>query len=91
MTTTTRIAYNAKSAEGQQIAEFIDAVQDTLAKGRRLKAQFAAMNSDSAAIEAEVGGMAAGKGNDMWYLLNAAIEAIDCDAVVVNLAMLDQG
>ena len=88
---TARIAYNALTAEGKQVAEFVDAAMVALEKGRRLKAQFMAMNSDSAAIEAEVGGMAVGAGNDMWFLLNAAIVAIDVDALNVGLARLDQG
>lgn len=87
---TTRIAYNDATAEGKQVAEFVDAVMVAVAKGRRLKAQFAAMNSDSGAIEAEVGGMVSGKGNDMWFVLNQAIGAIDVPAVA-GLAVLDQG
>ncbi|MCR4297513.1 MAG: hypothetical protein NUV75_01985 [Gallionella sp.] len=88
---TTRIAYSTASAVGKEIAEFVDATMDALARGRRLKAQFLAMASDAPAIEAEVGGMVAGTGNDLWYVLNQGVVAIDVDAVNIELAKLDQG
>ena len=87
---TTRIAFDAGSNEGRQVAEFVDAAMDAVAKGRRLRGQFLAMNSDAAAIEAELGGMVAGSGNDLWYILNVAITAIDSNDVA-GLARLDQG
>jgi hypothetical protein len=91
---TTRIAYNAESASGQQVAEFVDSVMTALAKGRRLKAQLDSMNSgeggDSAAIEGEIGGMVAGRGADLWYIISTAMQTIDVGAIA-ELSRLDQG
>lgn len=87
---TTRIAYSTVTAQGKQVAEFVDSVMEAIAKGRRLRGQFEAMNSDSLAIETEVGGMVIATGNDLWFLLNAAITAIDVPATAA-LSRLDQG
>lgn len=104
---TTRIAYNAESNEGTQVAEFVDAVMEALAKGRRLKPQLDSMiygdPADHAALEKEIGGpvlvgnapdqvwsMVPGTGQPLWFIISAALSAIDCPAVA-ELARLDKG
>lgn len=91
---TTRISYNAGTVEGKQVAEFVDAVQTVLAKGRRLNAQLNSMTygtpADYAHLEAEIGGMTAGQGQPLWYIISTSMSAIDCPQVAA-LAQLDQG
>jgi hypothetical protein len=90
----TRIPYSATTPTGQQVAEFIDAVNDALARGRRLKAQLDSMVSGEASpypsLEAEVGGMTAGHGDDLWGIVSNAVSQID-SAEIAELARLDQG
>lgn len=88
----TRILYDAKSAAGQQVAEFIDAVMVAREKGRRLKAQLDSMvNGDTfGQVETEIGGMAPGDGQPLWAIISTAAGQID-SAQVAELARLDQG
>lgn len=87
---TTRIAYSG-SGIGQQIADFVNEVQTTLAKGRRLKAKLDSMSygNDWTAVETEVGGMTAGTGQTLWTLISTAVQQID-SAQVAELARLDK-
>jgi hypothetical protein len=89
-----RIAYNSGTAAGKQVAEYVDAVMVALEKGRRLKAQLDAMNHgnppDTAGVEAEIGGMVAGNGVNLVYIIDVSVQAIDC-AQIASLAQLDMG
>jgi hypothetical protein len=89
---TTRIAYNSSNGIGQKAAEFIQQVQETIAKGRRLKASLDAMSygDDWDSIEAEVGGMAQGSGEAFWSIISTAMQSIDT-AQVAELCRLDKG
>lgn len=88
----TRVSYNTASAVGQQVSEYIDALNDALARGRRLKGQLdsAVAGGTYTALEAEVGGMVAGTGQDFWTILSTAQAAIDVPAVA-ELKRIDQG
>lgn len=88
----TRIPFNTASAVGQQVAEYLDALNDALARGRRLKGQLdsAVSGGTYTALETEVGGMAAGSGQDFWTILSTAQAAIDVPAVA-ELKRIDQG
>lgn len=87
---TTRVAYSS-AGMGQQISDFVNEVQMTLAKGRRLKAKLDSMSSGSdwSAVEAEVGGMVAGTGQTLWTLIATAMQQIDAPQVA-ELARLDK-
>ena len=87
---TTRVAYNATGI-GQQVSDFVNEVQSTLAKGRRLKAKLDSMTSGSdwPALEAEIGGMTAGTGQTLWTIIATAMGSID-SAAVAELARLDK-
>lgn len=89
---TTRIPYNPTSTTGKQIAEFLDSVNETLARGRRLMGQLNSMSSgnDWAALEAEIGGMTPGQGQTLWTILATAKDAIDSPQVA-ELSRVDQG
>lgn len=86
----TRIAYNG-SGTGNQIAQFVNAVEEALAKGRRLKAKLdsASSGNDWTAVEAEVGGMTAGTGQSLWSILSTAVAQIDSPQIA-ELARLDK-
>ncbi len=90
----TRVPFNAASAAGKEIADFIDAVNEVLAKGRRLKSQLDSMVSGAPAtyaqIETEVGGMGAGDGQTLWTIISTAVAQIDAPQIA-ELARLDQG
>lgn len=85
---TTRIAYS-DSGIGQQISNFVNDVENVLAKGRRLKAKLDAMSfgDDWAAVEAETG--ATGNGQTLWTLISTAMQQIDSPQVA-ELARLDK-
>ena len=85
---TTRIAYS-DSGIGQQISNFVNDVQNVLAKGRRLKAKLDSMSygDDWAAVEAETG--AVGNGQTLWTLIATAVQQIDSPQVA-ELARLDK-
>lgn len=87
---TTRIAYTA-SGTGQQVADFVNEVEITLAKGRRLLAKLNSMSSgnDWTAVENEVGGMTAGTGQTLWTVISTAMAQIDSPQVA-ELARLDK-
>lgn len=87
-----RIAYNTASPLGQQVAEYLDALNEALARGRRLKGQIDSATSGATytALETEVGGMVAGTGQDFWTILSVAQAAIDVPAVA-ELKRIDQG
>lgn len=86
----TLIAYGPNGT-GQQISDFVNEVEITLAKGRRLLAKLNSMSSGSdwAAVEAEVGGMTAGTGQTLWTIIATAMGQID-SAAVAELARLDK-
>lgn len=86
---TTRVAYS-NTGVGQQIADFVNEVQTTLAKGRRLKAKLDSMSwgNDWAAVEAETGAVA-GTGQTLWTLIATAMQQIDAPQVA-ELARLDK-
>lgn len=86
----TRIAYNATGI-GQQVSDFVNDVEELLAKGRRLKAKLDSMTSGSdwAALEAEIGGMVAGSGQTLWTVISTAMGQIDSPSVG-ELARLDK-
>lgn len=86
----TRIAYNG-TGTGNQIAEFVSAVEVALAKGRRLKAKLdsASSGSDWTSVEAEVGGMTAGTGQTLWTILSTAMTQLDSPQIA-ELARLDK-
>lgn len=89
----TRIAYNAQSGgAGREVAQFVNAVQDVLAKGRRLNVKLNSMSSGNTwtAVETEIGGMTAGTGQTLWTIISTAMTQID-SAQVAELARLDQG
>lgn len=87
---TTRVAYNG-SGTGNQIAEFVNAVEIALAKGRRLKAKLdsASSGSDWSAVEAEVGGMTPGTGQTLWTILSTAMTQLDSPQIA-ELSRLDK-
>jgi len=87
---TTRIAY-ATIGTGQQVADFVNEVETTLAKGRRLLAKLNSMSSgaDWTSLEAEIGGMTAGNGQALWTIIATAMGQIDSPAVA-ELARLDR-
>lgn len=94
---TTRVAYNAQNGAGKEVADFVNAVAQVLARGRRLKAKLDSMSSGSdwVHVEAEVGGMVGGatpqpNGQILWTLISTAMGQID-SAQVAELARLDQG
>jgi hypothetical protein len=86
---TTRIAYS-DTGIGQQISNFVNDVENVLAKGRRLKAKLDSMSygDDWAAVEAETGA-AAGTGQTLWTLIATAMGQIDSPQVA-ELARLDK-
>lgn len=86
----TRIAYSSTGV-GQQVSDYVNEVQVTLAKGRRLLAKINAMSSGSdwAALENEIGGMLPGTGQTLWTLIATAQGQIDSPQVA-ELARLDK-
>lgn len=86
----TRVAYSGTGI-GQQISDFVNETEVTLAKGRRLLAKLNAMSSasDWTSLEAEIGGMTAGTGQTLWTIIATAMGAID-SAAVAELARLDK-
>ncbi len=92
-----RILVDGNLALGQEVLEYIDAVQDVLAKGRRLKAQLDSASSGSdwhqVAIELglpDPGQVSSTAAQDAWTIISTAQAAIDVPAVG-ELARLDQG
>lgn len=87
---TTRIAYSA-TGTGQQVADFVNEVEVTLAKGRRLLAKLNSMSwgDDWTAVESEVGGMAPNTGQALWTLIATAMAQIDSPQVA-ELSRLDK-
>lgn len=88
---TTRIAYNSQNGIGMRVMDFVNEVQIALAKGRRLKAQLDSMSSgsDFASVEAEIGQMTPGQGQNLWAIVSAAVTQID-SAQVAELIRLDR-
>ena len=93
-----RILVDPNKAVAKELLEYIDSVQDTLARGRRLKAQLDSMasGSDWAQVATELGLPAPGgippntQAQDAWTIVSTAQAAIDA-AAVAELARLDQG
>jgi hypothetical protein len=87
---TTRIAYG-NTGTGQQVSDFVNEVEVTLAKGRRLLAKLNSMSSGSdwTSLEGEIGGMTPGTGQALWTLIATAMGQID-SAAVAELARLDR-
>jgi hypothetical protein len=92
-----RILVDGSKAAGKAALEFIDALNEALAKGRRLRGQLDAMAWGSPADYAQVAtelGLPAPSVNsqaqDAWTILESAIAAVDCPAVA-ELKRLDQG
>lgn len=85
-----RVAYGS-SGIGQQISDFVNEVEVTLAKGRRLKAKLDSMSygSDWTSVESEIGGMVAGTGQTLWTILATAIQHIDAPQTA-ELSRLDK-
>lgn len=86
----TRVAYNG-AGTGNQIADFVNAVEVALAKGRRLKAKLdsASSGADWTSVEAEVGGMVAGTGQTLWTIISTAMTQLD-SAQIAELSRLDK-
>jgi hypothetical protein len=94
---TSRILVDPNLAAAKQLLEYVDAVADAVAKGRRLKAQLDSMptamtgrrsrRSSACPIPAQVSSTAA---QDAWTIISTAQAAIDVPAVR-ELARLDQG
>jgi len=86
---TTRIAYS-DTGIGQQISNFVNDVENVLAKGRRLKAKLDSMSfgNDWGAVEAETGATA-GQGQNLWTLISTAMQQIDSPQIA-ELARLDK-
>lgn len=92
-----RILVNGNLALGQQVLEYIDAVNDAVAKGRRLKAQLdsAQEGDDWPQVAIELGlpnpaTVSSSAAQDAWTILSTAQSAIDVPAVA-ELSRLDQG
>lgn len=88
----TRIPFNPQTLAGQQIADYINSVNEALAKGRRLLGQLNSMSSgdDWTALENEIGGMTPGQGQSLWTIIATAQSAID-SSQVAELSRIDQG
>lgn len=86
---TTRISYGT-TGTGQQIADFVNEVEITLAKGRRLLAKLnsASSGNDWTSVEGETG-CPAGSGQTLWTILATAIGQLD-SAQIAELARLDR-
>jgi len=90
---TTRILYSQTTQTGKMVAQYVNAVFEARAQGRRLKAilDSASAAADWAAIGAEVGGgIDATQAQNLWTITSNAQAAIDV-AGVAELARLDQG
>lgn len=87
---TTRISYNTSNGPGRQVADFVNEVEVTIAKGRRILAQLNSISSgaDWASIESECG-VTAGQGQNFWTLIATAMDKIDSPQVA-ELARLDK-
>jgi len=87
----TRIAYNSAGL-GQQISDFVNQVEVCLANGRRLLAKLNSMSygSDWSSLESEIGGMTAGTGQPLWYIIATAMGKIDSPEIA-ELSRLDKG
>ena len=74
-----------------QVADFVNEVEVTLAKGRRLLAKLNSMSSGSdwTSLENEIGGMTAGTGQTLWTIIATAMGQID-SAAIGELARLDK-
>lgn len=88
----TRISYQDQTGLGFEIADFVNAVEVALAKGRRLlpKINAATNGNDWHALALELGvGTTDQNAQDLWTLISTAKSAIDCPAVA-ELARLDR-
>lgn len=81
-----RIIVDGSKAAGNSVLEFINTVNDSIAKGRRLKAQLDSMasGSDWDQVAVELGLPKPGDTNpantlaqDAWTVISTAIEALD--------------
>lgn len=88
---TARVHFDASTAMGQLACEAIDAILEGKGKLGRLSEALYAMiyPSDTAAVEAEFG-LAPGKGQQFFDLINGARTALD-DPRIVALREVDQG
>lgn len=87
---TQRIGYNAATAWGEQVATFIDLIQQATAIGRRTKAAFDAMNGTPVSylrMEDELG-IDNGRGSDVYDIVNNAVATLN---TIGSLAVLDTG
>jgi hypothetical protein len=92
-----RILVDPNLTAAKQLLEYVDAVADAVAKGRRLKAQLDSMSSGSdwhqVAIELglpDPGAVSSTAAQDAWTIISTAQAAIDVPQVR-ELARLDQG
>lgn len=89
-----RIPYQDSNGIGREVAQYVDAVLDARERGRRLKAKLDSMVNGEASpypsLEAEIGGMTAGQGDDLWAVISNAQAAVDVPAVS-ELSRLDKG
>lgn len=92
-----RILVDPNLAAAKQLLEYVDAVADVLAKGRRLKAQLDSMSygNDWPQVATELGlpnpaQVSSTAAQDAWTIISTAQAAIDVPAVR-ELARLDQG
>lgn len=88
----TRIPYQDQAGLGFEVADYVNAVEVALAKGRRLKPKLdAAQNgSDYASLAAELGGGATTQNaQDLWGIVSSAQAALD-SAQIAELSRLDK-
>lgn len=89
---TTRISYNALNGPGLEVADYVDAIELALARGRRLKAKLDSMSAagDFAAIVTEIGGgLTTQSAQDLWTIISTAQAQFDSPQIA-ELARLDR-
>ena len=88
----TRIQYSPDSSLGQMVAEFTDALVTAKQLGDRLTGILDSVSAGGSwtEIEAEVGGMQVGEGQQLYNLVTAAHGLIDVPGFV-QIYKIDQG